>query len=105
MTPSTSLTLQGFLQGLHGSMFGLIGSLVAIVVILLFTHWVISKSADSGSEVATARSWANRIFGVIALLVILGFGVNAATYATNIIPRSTLDRSSIYEDMNENVER
>lgn len=109
MTPSTSLTLQGFLQGLHGNMMWLIGSIIAIVVVLLVVRWFINKVAKGGdmndSEAATARSWVNGIAGVVALLVIAGFCINAATYATNTIPRSELDRSSINRDMDVNIKR
>ena len=109
MTPSTGLTLQGFLQGLHANMAGLVASIVAILVVLLVVRWFINKMANSSemgdSEVATARGWANGIAGVLACIVLVGFAVNAASYATNVIPRTGLDRSSINQDMDANIKR
>ncbi|HEY4487130.1 MAG TPA: hypothetical protein VJB70_05400 [Candidatus Paceibacterota bacterium] len=109
MIPQTSLTLQGFLQGLHGNMTGLIGSIIAIAIVLFIVRWFINKMAKDAdlddSETATARSWANGIAGVVALVVIAGFCINAVTYATNAIPRSELDRSSINRDMDVNINR
>lgn len=109
VTPSTSLTLQGFLQGLHGNMMWLIGSIIAIVVVLLIVRWLINKMTKDGemneSEAATARNWANGIASVVTLVVIAGFAINAATYATNMIPRTGLDRSSINQDMDANIKR
>lgn len=109
MTPSTSLTLGGFLQGLQANMMGLIGSLIAILVVLLIVRWFVSKllgeqSIEQG-DANSARSWANGVAGVVALVVVAGFCINAATYATNVIPRSELDRSSINRDMDANIKR
>ncbi len=109
MTPSTSLTLQGFLQGLQGNMMWLIGSIITIVVVLLVVRWFINKMAKDGgmddSDATTVRSWVNGVAGIVALVVITGFCVNAASYATNAIPRSELDRSSINRDMGANIKR
>ena len=109
MTPSTSLTLQGFLQGLHGNMMWLVGSIITIVVVLMIVRWFISKSLKEQnieqSDAASARSWANSIAGVVTLVVIVGFAFNAATYATNAIPRSELDRTSINRGMDANIKR
>lgn len=107
MTPSTSLTLQGFLQGLQGNMMGLIGSLITILIVLLIVRWFISKllgeQSIEQSDATSARGWVNGIAGVLAFVVIAGFCISAATYATNAIPRSTLDASSIYRDMDNNI--
>ncbi|MDO8706109.1 MAG: hypothetical protein Q7J84_14295 [Sulfuricaulis sp.] len=107
MTPSTSLTLGGFLQGLQGNMMGLISSLFAVLIILLIVHWFISKSLGEQNieQGNAARSWVNGIAAVVALVVIAGFCISAATYATNVIPRTGLDRSLINQDMNTNIKR
>lgn len=109
MTPSTSLTLGGFIQGLQGNMMGLIGSLVAILIVLFVVRWLISKSlGEQGieqGEASSFRTWANGIAGVVAVVVVAGFCINAANYATNVIPRTGLDRSSINQGMDANVKR
>ncbi|OGG76867.1 hypothetical protein A3B35_00225 [Candidatus Kaiserbacteria bacterium RIFCSPLOWO2_01_FULL_54_24] len=109
MTPSTSLTLGGFVQGLQANMMGLIGSLVAVLIILLIVRWFISKSlGEQGIEQGDANStrrWANSIALIITIVVVVGFSWNAANYATNVIPRTGLDRSSINQDMDANVKR
>ncbi|HEY4501693.1 MAG TPA: hypothetical protein VJJ20_01325 [Candidatus Paceibacterota bacterium] len=109
MTPSTTLTLGGFIQGLQSNMVGLIGSIVVILIVLLIVRWFISKSLREQNieqtEANSARSWANSIAGIVALVVIAGFCINAATYATNVIPRTGLDRSSINHDMDVNIKR
>jgi len=109
MTPSTSLTLGGFLQGLHSNLLGLIGSLIAVLIILLIVRWFISKllgeQSIEQSDANSIRSWTNSIAGVVALVVIAGFCISAANYATNVIPRTGLDRSSVNQDMNANIKR
>ncbi len=109
MTPSTSLTLQGFLQGLHANAMGLVVSIITIMVILFVVRWFINKVAKSNdmddSEVASARSWANSIAGAVTCIALIVFAINAATYTTNVIPRTGLDRSSINQDMDANIQK
>jgi len=43
--------------------------------------------------------------GVLFVLALIGFGLNAMTYGTNAIPHTDLDKSSIYHDMDSNIKR
>lgn len=108
MTPSTALTLQGFLQGLQSNMMGLVGSLVAILVILFVSRWLIGRAHANGmndNDARSVRGFANKVAALAAVLVLVGFAVSAASYGTNAIPHSTLDRSTINDDMNANIKR
>jgi phage-related holin len=112
MTPSNELTLQGFLQGLQGNMMWLFGSIIAIVVILMIARWFIKKIAREDREdgieeieVKAALSRINRTALVFVLIMVALFCINATMYATNTIPRSELDRSSINRDMDANIKR
>ena len=59
----------------------------------------------SAKGLSQKRVLYGHIFRNAMLLVIAGFCINAATYATNSIPRSGLDRSSINRDINANIQR
>jgi hypothetical protein len=103
MTPSISLAPRGFLQGLQAEVMWLIAAIIAVVILLLLVRWCIGKLADTQQKARSARRVANGVASVVALLVLVAFCLNAATYATNAIPRSGLDRSSIDEQMNFNI--
>ena len=103
MTPTTSLSMEGFLRGMQGNIGALIGSMIAIAVVLLIVRWFMARSLES-DELPTARRWANRFAGLVAIVAIIGFVVNAAWFTTNIISRSSLDRSSVNEQMNSNIQ-
>ena len=107
MTLSTSLTLGGFLQGPQGEWMALIGALVFVLVVWIVIHRTISQfnTKEMVEDVATARRWTNRIAGIVVLLLLVGFVVNAATYATNAVPHSDLDKTSIYEQMHSNTQQ
>ncbi|OGC87478.1 hypothetical protein A3B33_02405 [Candidatus Adlerbacteria bacterium RIFCSPLOWO2_01_FULL_54_16] len=108
MTPSTSLTLEGFLRGLQAQSMWLIGSIVFILVALWLIRSIIAKSVENGmsaKDAQTTRGFVNWAAGLITVLVLIGFAFNAANYATNLIPRSGLDKSSIYQDMDSNIQK
>jgi len=107
MTPSTTLTLEGFLRGLQAEIAALIGAVILILIVLLLARWLINQRAANRDvfDATSARSLANKIAGIVFLLVLVGFAVNAATYASNVVPRSDLDGSSIYRDMDSNIKR
>jgi len=104
MTPSTSLTLEGFLRGLHASSVGLISTIVVITVTWLFVRCLIGKNEAvwQTKEIATSKIWCNRIAGGMILLTLISFALSAANYAVNMIPRAGLDGSSIYQQMDAN---
>ncbi|PCI28480.1 hypothetical protein COB52_03615 [Candidatus Kaiserbacteria bacterium] len=108
MTPTTELTLEGFLRGLQSNITSLVGTFVFVLVMLFIVKWFIKKLLETEGltpkEAVTARLWANSSFFLVIVLVLIGFSMNAVTYATNTIPRVGLDGSSIYEDMDANIE-
>ena len=109
MTFSSTLTLGGFLRGLQREMVGLIGSIILIIIILLIVRWFISKLLTShdieNDEAVSGRKWAGSIAAVLICLVLVGFAINAATYATNMIPHSDIDKSGVYTQMNSNIQK
>lgn len=108
MTPSTSLTLGGFLQGLQADLMGLIAALVIISVVIGVIHYFIRNAAKDSSDKELANDflkWVDRIGLLVIVLTVIGFGIHAAVYATNSIPRSDLDKSGVYEQMDSNIKK
>jgi hypothetical protein len=110
MTFSTSLSFGGFLQGLQADLMSLIGSLICICLLWFIVRWVVRTSVADASKTETAQALqalqsVNKVMKFIILLTVLGFGVHAATFATNAIPHTDLDKSSVYDQMNSNIKK
>lgn len=109
MTPSTSLTLGGFLQGLQAQTMGLIATIILILVarwvILSFVSKTQSVGGASAEDTGPVRSFVNWGAGIVLVLTLVGFGWSAANYATNVIPHTDLDKSGVYQDMNSNIQK
>ena len=104
MTLSTSSTLGGFLQGMQANAMALTGTLVFLLVVFLIIRSFIARFVDQG-EADSMRRGINWAAGVIAIVAVVGFGINGANYATNAIPRTDLDKSSVYDQMNSNIQK
>lgn len=109
MTPSTSATLEGFLQGLYAQTLSIaiVGALLASA--LIFLRWVIgkmvtSKSINDGDALVAYRCLHLTVLSV-GIFALISFLVSAANYATNLIPHSTLDSSAINADIESNIKR
>src|SRR5215469_5583703 len=63
MTPSTTLTLEGFLRGLQAEIAALIGAVILILIVLLLARWLINQRAANRDvfDATSARSLANKI--------------------------------------------
>ena len=104
MIPSTSLSLMGFFQGLQGELYTIIYTIISILVIRWIALIVVKKiQFDSEEELTTSRNFINLFSGIILLISVVGFIVNATIFTTNVIPHSDLDKTSVYEQMNSNI--
>ena len=104
MTSPTSLTMDGFIRGLQAELMVLVAIILGIIVVRGIILSVMRKTQSVGvtSSVPRFVNWGT---GIAFVLVLIGFGWNAATYGTNAIPHSDLDKSSIYQQMDSNIKR
>ena len=100
MTPSSSWTIEGFLRGLHAELMAFAIVMFVLLVVLLILRRVMSAS---GENVSATYRHANKIVGFIAIIIVAGFVINAAIFATNVTPHSELDETNIYQQMNSNI--
>jgi heme A synthase len=105
MTPSTDASFGGFLQGMQANMMSLIGTIIFILVVWLLVRFIISKMTDNEDDAASAKRFVNWTAAIVGLLGIVGFSMNAMTFATNQIPHSDLDKSPVYDEMNSNIKK
>ena len=109
MTPSVSLTVEGWIRGLQAEMLAIIGVVLGIIVV----RWVILSLMLKVRPVGNApgegrnriRGLVNWGAGIAFVLALAGFGWNAAIFGTNAIPRSDIDKSSVYQQMDFNIKR
>jgi branched-subunit amino acid permease len=102
---STSPTLGGYVQGMQAQMMSLIGALIFIAIVWWLVRLVVYKTAENEADAVTVSGYVSKIAWTVILLTFAGFSFNALTFATNQIPHSDLDKSSVYEDMNANIKK
>jgi hypothetical protein len=89
----------GLVRSLQAEIIGLVGALLAILVVWLVMRSVIGRGA---SGVARTRflGWADRGASLLALVIIGGALWHVITVATaNRLPRQDVDGSPVYEHM------
>lgn len=105
MTPSTSSTFGGFLQGMQAQTMGIIGTVFGIFVLWLIVRWFANRLAENQEEAREVGGFANKGALALGVVAVLFFGYNALMFTTNVIPHSTLDRSSINLQMDSNIKK
>jgi hypothetical protein len=89
----------GLLRSIQAEIMGLVGALLAILVIWLVVRSVIGRGA---AGVARRRlwGWADRGASLLALVIVGGMLWHVITVATaNRLPRQDVDGSPVYERM------
>ena len=89
----------GLLRSLQAEIMGLVGALLAILVIWLVLRSVIGSSV-AGVARTRFRAWADRGASLLALVIVGGMLWHVMTVATvNRLPRQDVDGSAVYERM------
>jgi len=97
---------EGYLRSLQGSFMIAAVLLVAMLLAYLFSRWLIRQAAPSEISARESRSRINRITVILMMLVVTGLGFRMATIAAiNVMPRSDIDRTGVYNQMNDNLKR
>jgi uncharacterized membrane protein YjgN (DUF898 family) len=89
----------GLLRSVQAEITGLVGALLAILVIWLVVRSVIGRGA---AGVARTRlwGWADRVASLLALVIVGGMLWHVITVAAvNRLPRQDVDGSPVYERM------
>jgi hypothetical protein len=89
----------GLLRSLQAEIMGLVGALLAILVIWLVVRSVIGRGAVGVTQ-TRLRGWADRGASLLAFIVVGGMLWHVVTVATaNRLPRQDVDGSPVYERM------
>ncbi len=108
MTPTTGFAAEGLLRQLMPSAMSAIGAIVIIIVavwvIRSFTNRVQVTEGASIEDFKGSMGWLNWGSKILILLILVGFVWNALSVtAINRMPRSDLDGSAVYDQMNNNI--
>jgi hypothetical protein len=89
----------GLLRSVQAEIMGLVGALLAILVIWLVVRSVIERGA-AGVARTRLRGWADRGASLVALAIMGGMLWHLVMVATaNRLPRQDVDGSPVYERM------
>jgi hypothetical protein len=89
----------GLLRSVQAEIMGLVGALLAILVIWLVVRSVIERGA-AGVAHTRLRGWADRGASLVALAIMGGMLWHLVMVATaNRLPRQDVDGSPVYERM------
>ena len=89
----------GLLRSLQAEIMGLVGALLAILVVWLVVRSVIGRGV-AGVAQTRFRGWAARGASLLALVIVGGMLWHVMTVATaNRLPRQDVDGSPVYERM------
>jgi hypothetical protein len=87
----------GLLRSLQPEIMGLVGALLAVLVIWLVVRAIIGRGAASATQ-TRLRAWTDRGASLLALVIIGGMLWHVVTVATaNRLPRQDVDGSPVYE--------
>jgi hypothetical protein len=89
----------GLLRSVQAEIMGLVGALLAILVVWLVVRSAIGRGA-AGVAQTRPRGWADRSASLLALAIVGGMLWHVVTVATaNRLPRQDVDGSPVYERM------
>ena len=89
----------GLLRSLQAEIMGLVGALLAILIIWLVVRSIIGRGVASVTQIRL-RAWADRGASLLALVIVAGMLWHVVTVATaNRLPRQDVDGSPVYERM------
>jgi hypothetical protein len=89
----------GLLRSVQAEIMGLVGALLAILVVWLVVRSAIGRGA-AGVAQTRLRGWADRSASLLALAIVGGMLWHVVTVATaNRLPRQDVDGSPVYERM------
>jgi hypothetical protein len=95
----------GLLRSLQAEIMGLVGALLAILVIWLVVRSVIGRGV-AGVAQTRFRAWADRGASLLALVIVGGMLWHVITVATaNRLPRQDVDGSAVYERMDSTTKK
>lgn len=99
--------LVGLLRSLQGEIWILCGGIVVIIVALLLTLRLINNYEEDGGDRARASNARAFTWGAAGVLTAIGIGLfvwHAVMVASvNRMPRSDIEKSSVYEQMDEHL--
>ena len=90
-----------FLRMYQVQIFGLVGSIIVILIIEGFVRYFLKQGEKVEKELRGIRPLISRVRNIIIIFCLIGFGYSALQMAAqNEIPRKVLDRSGLQDQIN-----
>jgi len=96
----------GFFRTMQPEIITLVVVIALIFIAALFMNALFDSQKNCGEDVETPRIFFNVFMSIIAIFVLVCFGLSAfSSFSKNRMPRQDVDRTGIYQQMDSNLKK